>query len=73
MEDIDPMRTRVAEDLGVVQQTVSRAIDELPESVKRTQLSKVNTAEKREQVREFIEDTPDTPGPSGTVFTGCTR
>ena len=53
---------RVTEDLGVVQQTVSRAIDELPESVKRTQLSKVNTDEKREQVREFIEDTPDKPG-----------
>ena len=52
----------MTEDLGVVQQTVSRAIDELPESVKRTQLSKVNTDEKREQVREFIEDTPDKPG-----------
>jgi hypothetical protein len=50
---------RVTEDLGVVQQTVSRAIDELPESVKRTQLSKVNTDEKREQVREIVEDTPD--------------
>jgi hypothetical protein len=52
----------VTEDLGVVQQTVSRARDELPESVKRTQLSKVNTDEKREQVREFVEDTPDKPG-----------
>ena len=63
----------MTDDLGVVQQTVSRAIDELPESVKRTQLSKVNTDEKRERVREFVEDTLDTPRDPVDGFTGCTR
>ena len=48
----------VADDLGVKQPTVSRAIEELPADVKRIQLNKLSTDEKREQVRGFVEDTP---------------
>jgi hypothetical protein len=60
---------------GVSRRLVGYAIEELEDSdVNLGKRSELTTDEKREQVREFIEDTPDTPGPSGTVFfTGCSR
>jgi len=32
------------------------------QSVKRVQVNELSTDEKRQQVREFVEDTPDNPG-----------
>jgi DNA-binding MarR family transcriptional regulator len=42
----------IADDLGVSQKTVDRAIDKLEESGKLSQVTELNTDEKREQVRE---------------------
>ena len=61
----------IADDLGVSRKTVGRAIDELPEDVKRGQLTELNTEEKREQVREFVEDNP-TGGTVSPVLLGST-
>ena len=60
----------IAEDLGVSRETVRRAVNELERSGKLTQVCELNTDEKREQVREFVEDTPDNPGTRRPVFTG---
>jgi len=46
----------IAEDLGVDDNTVHRAIHKSEELVKLSQQGQVNTDEKREQVREFVED-----------------
>jgi len=51
-------QAEIAEDLGVSQKTVSRAVDELPEDVKSIQVNKVNSLDKKE-VREYVEDNPD--------------
>jgi len=48
----------IAEDLGVSPQTVTNALDEIPDDVKKSKLGKLSTDEKREQVREFVEDNP---------------
>jgi DNA (cytosine-5)-methyltransferase 1 len=49
----------IASDLGVGRPTVTRAIDELPEDVKRVQVNELSTEEKREQVREYVEANPE--------------
>ena len=48
----------IADDLGVSPQTVGRSIDELQDSGKQFQVESITTDEKREQVREFVEDNP---------------
>jgi DNA-binding transcriptional MocR family regulator len=48
----------IAEDLGVSRKTVGRATDELPEDVKRGQLTELNTDEKT---------LPTPPGPGETT------
>ena len=46
----------IADDLGVDDNTVHRAIHKSEELVKLSQQGQVTTDEKREQVREFVED-----------------
>ena len=57
----------IADDLGVSQDTVHNAKRELQKNGKLTEVGEVNTDEKREQVREYVEDTPDNPGTRRTV------
>jgi hypothetical protein len=51
---------------------VSKAKTELENSGKQFEPKSLPTDEKREQVREIVEDTPDNPGPADG-FTGCSR
>jgi predicted transcriptional regulator len=57
----------IADDLGVSQQLISDSVQELREIGKLTTHSRLNTDEKRDQVREYVEDTPDNPGTRRTV------
>ena len=48
----------IASDLGVSQKTVSNAVGELRGSGKLSKPTKINTEEKREQVREYVDANP---------------
>ena len=46
----------IADDLGVARATVTRAVESLQSSGNLVQVDQLTTDEKREQVREFVED-----------------
>ena len=48
----------IASDLGVSKKTVNRAVEELRENGKLCQVTQLNTEEKREQVRAYVEANP---------------
>lgn len=51
-------QAEIAADLGVSAQTVGRAVNELEEGGNRFQVESLSTEEKRDQVREYVEDAP---------------